>query len=142
MDGMVKKINEKVTFHSLPKIAIGVNDPVSRSLDPFLLFLNGFLTAKHSQGELIDARLHHRSKLPLYKAVSVPGPVYIVEPDQGFLLVTLEAHRVRVVPCFHVLAPHILLLYRVLPLKYIITICLFHFFVAGERIRFFFHDFQ
>lgn len=134
MDGMVKKINEKVTFHSLPKIAIGVNDPVSRSLDPFLLFLNGFLTAEHSQGELIDAGLHHRSKLSLHKAMSISGPVYIVEPDQGFLPVPLEAHRVSMVPSFHVLAPHIILLYRVLPLKYIIPICFLPFFVAGERI--------
>lgn len=122
--------------HSLPKITIGVNDPISSRLHSLLLFLHGFLTPEHPQGELIHPGLHHGSKLPLHKP-GLPGRgVYIVKTDHGFFPVPLDTHWVAVV--FHVLAPHAVLQDRVLPLEYIIPI---HFllFVARERIGFVFH---
>lgn len=126
----------KVTFHALPKIAIGMNDPVSSRLDPLLFFLHGFLTAEHPQGELIHPGLHHGSKLPLHKTVLPVCCIYIIETDHGFFSVPLYAHGVAVV--FHVLAPHVVLQYGVLPLKHVIPIRLL-IFVAGERIGFVFH---
>ncbi len=122
--------------HSLPKITIGVNDPISSRLHSLLLFLHGFLTPEHPQGELIHAGLHHGSKLPMHKP-GLPGRgVYIVKPDHGFFPVPFCTHWVAVV--FHVLAPHAIFQDRVLPLEHIIPIR-FLLFVARERIGFVFH---
>lgn len=123
-------------FQSLPKIAIWVNDPVSGRLDPLLLFLHGFLTAEHSQGELIDSGLHHRPELPLHKTMLPGRPVQVVKADHGLFPLPLESHGVAMV--LRVLAPRVIFLYRVLPLKNIIPIRLL-LLVAGERIGFVFH---
>lgn len=123
-------------FQPLPKIAIWMNDPVSGRLNPLLLFLHGFLTAEHTQGELIDSGLHHGPKLPLHKTMLPGRPLQIVKTDHGLFPFPLEAHWVAVV--LHVLAPRVIFLYRVLPLKNIIPIRLL-LLAAGERIRFVFH---
>lgn len=121
-------------FQPLPKIAIWVNDPVSGRLDPLLLFLHSFLTAEHTQRELIDSGLHHRPELPLHKTMLPGRPVQIVKADHGLFPLPLEAHGVGMV--LRVLA--VIFLYRVLSLKNIIPIRLL-LLVAGERIGFVFH---
>lgn len=113
-----------------------MNDPVSGRLDPLLLFLHGFLTAEHTQGELIDSGLHHGPKLPLHKPVLPGRPLQIVEADHGLLALPLEAHRVAVL--LHVLAARVVLLYGVLPLEHVIPVSLL-LLAAGERIGFVFH---
>lgn len=123
-------------FQSLPKIAIWMNDPVSGRLNPLLLFLHGFLTAEHTQGELIDSGLHHGPKLPLHKTMLPGSPLQIVKADHGLFPLPFEAHRVAVL--LRVLAPRVIFLYRVLPLKNIIPISLL-LLAAGKRIGFVFH---
>lgn len=49
----------------LPEVTVGMNDPHAKALDPGLFSSNTFMTAKHAQGELVDPRLQHGSKLPL-----------------------------------------------------------------------------
>lgn len=113
-----------------------MNDPVSGRLNPLLLFLHGFLTAEHTQGELIDSGLHHGPKLPLHKPMLPGSPLQIVKADHGLFPLPLEAHRVAVL--LGVLAPRVIFLYRVLPLKNIIPISLL-LLAAGERPGFVFH---
>lgn len=113
-----------------------MNDPVSGRLNPLLLFLHGFLTAEHTQGELIDSGLHHGPKLPLHKTMLPGSPLQIVKADHGLFPLPFEAHRVAVL--LRVLAPRVIFLYRVLPLKNIIPISLL-LLAAGERIGFVFH---
>lgn len=134
--GVRKRWVSRCLCWSLPKIAIWMNDPVARRLNPLLLFLHGFLTAEHTQGELIDSRLHHGPKLPLHKTILPGSPFQIVKADHGLFSLSLEAHRVAVL--LRVLAPGAIFLYRVLPLKNIIPISLL-LLSAGERIRFVFH---
>lgn len=114
-----------------------MNDPVSGRLNPLLLFLHGFLTAEHTQGELIDSGLHHGPKLPLHKTMLPGSTLQIVKADHGLFPLPLEAHRVAVL--LRVLAPRVIFLYRVLPLKNIIPISLL-LLAAGERIGFVFHS--
>lgn len=114
-----------------------MNDPVSGRLNPLLLFLHGFLTAEHTQGELIDSGLHHGPKLPLHKTMLPGSPLQIVKADHGLFPLPFEAHRVAVL--LRVLAPRVIFLYRVLPLKNIIPISLL-LLAAGERIGFVFHS--
>lgn len=114
-----------------------MNDPVSGRLNPLLLFLHGFLTAEHTQGELIDSGLHHGPKLPLHKTMLPGSPFQIVKADHGLFPLPFEAHRVAVL--LRVLAPRVIFLYRVLPLKNIIPISLL-LLAAGERIGFVFHS--
>lgn len=113
-----------------------MNDPVSGRLNPLLLFLHGFLTAEHTQGELIDSGLHHGPKLPLHKTMLPGSPLQIVKADHGLFPLPFEAHRVAVL--LRVLAPRVIFLYRVLPLKNIIPISLL-LLAAGKRIGFVFH---
>lgn len=114
-----------------------MNDPVSGRLNPLLLFLHGFLTAEHTQGELIDSGLHHGPKLPLHKTMLPGSPLQIVKADHGLFPLPFEAHRVAVL--LRVLAPRVIFLYRVLPLKNIIPVSLL-LLAAGERIGFVFHS--
>lgn len=113
-----------------------MNDPVSGRLNPLLFFLHGFLTAEHTQGELIDSGLHHGPKLPLHKTMLPGSPVQIVKADHGLFPLPFEAHRVAVL--LRVLAPRVIFLYRVLPLKNIIPISLL-LLAAGKRIGLVFH---
>lgn len=114
-----------------------MNDPVSGRLNALLLFLHGFLTAEHTQGELIDSGLHHGPKLPLHKPMLPGSPLQIVKADHGLFPLPFEAHRVAVL--LRVLAPRVIFLYRVLPLKNIIPVRLL-LLSAGERIGFVFHS--
>lgn len=115
-----------------------MNDPVSGRLHPFLLFLHGFLAPEHTQGELINPGLHHSPKLSLHEAVLPRRPFQIFKAHHGFFPVPLKAHRIGVL--FHVLAPRVILLYRVLPLEDIIPVR-FLVLVAGDGIGFVFHVF-
>lgn len=49
----------------LPEITVGVDDPHSKALHPFLLCCNPLVAAEHAQGELVDTRLEHGAKLLL-----------------------------------------------------------------------------
>lgn len=49
----------------LPEVTVGVNDPDTEALYSLLFCSNTFMTAKHSQRELVDPRLQHGAKLLL-----------------------------------------------------------------------------
>lgn len=49
----------------LPEVAVGVDDPHSKALDPLLLGSDAFMAAKHSQGEFVDSGLQHGAQVPL-----------------------------------------------------------------------------
>lgn len=57
--------NEQNLASSLPEVTVGVDNPHSKALHSLLLSSDTFMTAKHAQGELVDPRLQHGSKLPL-----------------------------------------------------------------------------
>ena len=54
--------------HKLPKITVGVDYPEASRLYSLPLVLHGPLAAQHPQGELVDSRLEHGSKLPVHEA--------------------------------------------------------------------------
>lgn len=49
----------------LPEVTVGVDDPHSETLHPFLFCSDPLMASKHAQGELVDPWLQHRAKLLL-----------------------------------------------------------------------------
>lgn len=49
----------------LPEVAVGVDDPHSKALDPLLFCSDPLVASEHAKGELVDARLQHGAELLL-----------------------------------------------------------------------------